>query len=103
MTELLPECVRSSHYMDDDQARRSKNRPQEVFNIVNWLQCFGTYMAVISCTVPGHMADLLGYQNLIIQGHLKYQDGCWASYDRQFRQKASTTPMQAWSAIDTIL
>ena len=103
MIELSPERLRSSHYTDDDQARSSKNKPQEVLNIVEWLQCFGTYMAVISHTAPGRMADLLGYQNLIIQGHLKYQDGCWASYDRQFCQKASATPVQAWSAIDTTL
>jgi len=103
MIELSPERLRSSHYMENDQARSSKNKPQEVSNIVEWLQCFGTYMAVISCTAPGRMVDLLDYQNLIIQGHLKYQDGCWTSYDRQFHQKASTTPMQAWSDIETTL
>lgn len=74
MAELSPE--RLLHYTDEDQARSNKNKPQEVSNIVEWLQCFGTYIAVIFHTGPGQMADLLGYQNLIIQGHLKYQDSC---------------------------
>ena len=41
--------------------------------------------------------------NLIIQGYLNYQDSRWVMYDRQFCQKASTTSVPDWSAIDMSL
>ena len=103
MAELLPTNLSSSQSTDDEQSNKTKNKYQEVTNIVRWLQCFGIYLAVISRSAPHRTVDLLGYQNLIIQGYLNYQDGRWVVYDRQFRQKASATSVPEWSAIDTTL
>ena len=103
MAELLPTNLSSSQSTDDEQSNKTKNQYQEVTNIVRWLQCFGIYLAVISRSAPHRTVDLLGYQNLIIQGCLNYQDGRWVVYDRQFRQKASATSVPEWSAIDTTL
>ena len=103
MAELLPTNLSSAQSADDEQPSRTKNKYQEVTNIVRWLQCFGIYLAVISRTAPHRTLDLLGYQNLIIQGYLNYPDGRWVAYDRQFRQKASATLVPEWSAIDTTL
>ena len=103
MAELLPTNLSSSQPTDDEQPNKTKNKYQEVTNIVRWLQCFGIYLAVISQSAPHRTLDLLGYQNLIIQGYLNYQDGRWVVYDRQFRQKASATLVPEWSAIDTTL
>ena len=103
MAELLPERLGLLHYADEDQLRGTKPKHQETISIVEWLQCFGIYIAVITHTKPHRTVDLLGYQNLIVQGYLKYQEGCWADYDRHFRQKASASPVLEWSAIDTTL
>ena len=103
MAELLPDHLSSSPYTDEDQANSSKVKYKEVLNIIEWLQCFSLYIAVIARSNASHVVDLLGYQNLIVQSQLKYRDGCWAVYDRQFRQKASAVSIPEWSVIDTTL
>ena len=82
---------------DEDQAKSSKVQYKEVLNIIEWLQCFSLHIAVIARSNASRVVDLLGYQNLIVQSQLKYRDGCWAVYDRQFRQKASAVSIPEWS------
>ena len=103
MAKLLPTNLSSTQSTDNEQPNRTKNKYQEVTNIIRWLQCFGIYLAVIFWSAPHRILDLLGYQNLIIQGYLNYPDGRWVVYDRQFRQKASATSVPEWSVIDTTL
>ena len=100
MAEILSTNLSSAQSAEDEQPSRTKNKYQEVTNIVRWLQCFGIYLAVISWTEPHRTLDLLGYQNL---GYLNYPDGRWVMYDRQFHQKTSATLVPEWSAIDTTL
>ena len=45
----------------------SKAKYKPVTNIIDWNQCFGLYIAVLSCSQPEIVTDLLGYQTLIIQ------------------------------------
>ena len=89
MAELSPIQLGSLDAPDDEQFKGSKSKLQEVTNIVEWVQCFGTYIAIITRTEPHRITDLLGYQNLIIQSYQKYQKGCWVAYDCEFRRKAS--------------
>jgi len=39
------------------------------------------------------VADLLGYQNLVITSHLDFPDFKWEEYDQEFRLLASVSPM----------
>ena len=103
MADLLPDRLGSSHYIDEEQSKSTRFKHQEALSIVEWLQCFSTYTAVISRTEPSRTVDLLGYQNLIIQSYLKHRNGDWATYDHQFRLKASATTVSEWSVIDTTL
>ena len=103
MVELLPDHLSSSPYKNKDQAKSSKVKYKEVLNIIEWLQYFSLYIAVIAHSNVSRVVDLLGYQNLIVQSQLQYRDGCWAVYDRQFRQKASAVSVPEWSVIDTTL
>ena len=102
MAELLLDHLSSSPYTDEDQAKSTKVKYKEVLDI-EWLQCFSLYIAVIARSNASCVVDLLGYQNLIVQSQLKYQDGCWAVYDWQFSQKASAISVPEWSVIDTTL
>ena len=80
MAEPLPDHLSSSPYTDEDQAKSSKVKYKEVLNIIEWLQCFSLYIAVIARSNANRVVNLLGYQNLIVQSQLKYRDGCWAVY-----------------------
>ena len=103
MAELSSMQLGSSDTLDEEQSKGSKLKLHEVTNIVEWVQCFGTYIAIICRTEPHRIADLIGYQNLIIQSHQKYQQGHWLSYDREFRQKASASRILEWSNIDATI
>ena len=89
MADLLPNNFEATNLIDDDQITNAKRKQQEVTQFMDWIQCFSTYTAVVSRTNPDHIIDLIAYLNLIIKGQRRFQDFDWASYDRQFRQKAA--------------
>lgn len=102
MAELLPERL-SSHCDIDDQNKATKPKHKVITSILEWMQCFGIYVAVISRKEPHRVVDLLGYQHLIIQAYQEYHGDSWLGYDRRFRQRAATNPSSSWSTIDPTL
>jgi len=61
------------------------------------------YIAIISRSAPHRVADLIGYQSLIISASQNRHEGRWTIYDRRFRLKASATKNTAWSAYDNTI
>ena len=101
MSDLLPDTLTSAEYnAGEDHGDSRKPKHHRELSIMEWVQSFGVYMAVMSRTKPHRIADLLGYQQRIIQASYNRQPGCWAVYDRQFRLKASATSSTDWSTID---
>lgn len=100
MSELLPERLTSAEYNTGDSTVVQRQKPQEDLSIIQWVQCFGVYMAIVSRTEPERTADLLGYQQLIINSSQHCQEGHWVTYDRHFRLKASATRCKDWAPID---
>ena len=103
MAELLPETLSSLEYGTNEDPAGQKRKHQEVSNIVDWVQCFGIYIAIISRKEPNRIADLIGYQSLIIQASSQCHAGRWVIYDRCFRLKASAVAVTEWSNIDITL
>lgn len=102
MADLLPERL-SSHGESEDQGKATKPKHKAVTSILDWIQCFGIYVAIISHREPHRIKDLLGYQHIIIQAHQEYHGDSWLGYDRRFRQRAATNPSRSWSTIDQTL
>ena len=75
----------------DDKSNKAKRR---VTNILEWVQCFALYTAVIAKKQPNRVQDLLGYQALIVDAHMEYGD---QGYDRRFRQDAAAHPKAQWA------
>ena len=104
MGELLPERLGAASMGSDDEGfktLKAKHRP--VTTILEWAQCFGIYVAVISRTQPKRVPDLLAYQALVIQAQLEYQGDSWLGYDRTFRLRAMSQPDLKWSSVDPTL
>ena len=100
MFELLPDTLTSADYnIGTEQAVTHKPKHRDL-SILEWVQAFAVYMAVLSRTAPQRMADLLGYQQRIINAACYRQPGRWAVYDRRFRLKASASGSTNWSTID---
>ena len=100
IVELLLETLSSPEYAASEEPAGQKQKLHEVTNIVEWVQCIGVFIAIISCKEPNRITDLIGYQNLIIQSSIHCQEGCWVIYDRYFCLKASAAIIQEWSTID---
>ena len=100
MFELLPERLISADYNAGDGTGSQKQKPQEDLSILQWIQCFGIYIAIISQTEPERTADLLGYQQLINNSSQQCQEGHWVIYDRRFHLKVSATRCKEWASID---
>lgn len=100
MAELLTDTLIKPHYGAEDSTVSSQHKPKEVANIMDWIQCFGVFIAVVSLKEPHRIPDLIGYQNLIVQSSFDSQEGRWIIYDRRFRLKASATTIPQWSSID---
>ena len=104
MDELLPErlgCPMARG--QEDQFSASKPKRRSVSSILEWIQCFSVYMAVISCKRPDRIQDLLGYQSLILEAHLEYAGDSWLGYDRRFRLAAAANQNTTWAVIDPTL
>ena len=86
------------HLMTDMTA--SSQKIQEVTDIIEWVQCFSIFTAIIHRSQPERTPDLLVYQNLIIQTSRLCQESRWILYDRRFRLKASALRLHLWSTID---
>jgi len=76
-------------------------------NISTWYQTlwngcsvFRIYVAILSCSKPARVADLIGYQSLIIGASQNCLEGKWTIYNRRFRLKASASRSIHWSRID---
>ena len=103
MAELLPETLSSLEYGTNEDPAGQKQKHQEVSNIVNWVQCFGIYIAIISHKEANRIADLIDYPSLIIQASSQCHAGRWDIYDRRFHLKASAVAVTEWSNIDITL
>ena len=72
MAELLRDnlevqrCV-SSQKQSSAQAAQSRSRRREVPDLLSWVSCFGTYMAVLTDKYPEKIKQLLAYQTLIVR------------------------------------
>ena len=113
----LVKQIQSGQYIDlavllpdrEDQAGsplcddRQKPKPKHISTVLEWLQGFTTYMAVIIGTQPERAQDLLGYQAVIIDASMRYEGRGWMGYDRRFRQIAAADPTKKWSSLDSDL
>ena len=100
MAELLPSYLDTADLNTDDQHTRSRKRPPVLSDIMDWVQCFGMYIAIVSRHKPKRVADLLGYQRIIMGASLDCRERKWLTYDCCFHLKASASNLKQWSTID---
>ena len=101
MSELLPDrlgCSKTS--ISEDKGWGTKSKKRAVVNILEWIQCFSIYIAIIS---PERIPDLLGYQTLIIDASIQYDGDDRIGYDQRFRLSAAANSSKSWASLDTTL
>ena len=106
VAELLPDSLGVSTNPQNTGEKDKlpwETKKRQVTSILEWVQCFGIYIAVIAAKHPEKIKDLLGYQALIIEAHMEYDSDTWLGYDRRFRQTAAASPCMVWARIDPTL
>ena len=103
LSELLPDSLSAANALGEVDSKASKPATKPNLSIIEWVQSFGIYTAILSKSQPHRVADLLGYQTLILQAYQEFRSDFWLRYDRTFRQKASTSKNAKWAAIDTTI
>ena len=61
MAKLHPNFLDSVQLKFGDQPSGSTKRLPEIVDIVDWIQCFGIYIAIISRSKPQRIANLIRY------------------------------------------
>jgi len=82
--------------MGDQTAGANKQPPE----ILDWIQCFSIYIAIISGSKPKRTADVIGYQSIIIGASQLSHEGRWILYNRCFHLKALASRTRQWSTIN---
>ena len=109
MAELLRynlEMQRRSSSLPSTQtasaATPAKNR-REILDVLSWVQCFGTYMAIITSKYPERVRQLLAYQTLIVREARRCGAKGWLAYDFYFRQQVVGDEKADWSKLNQSL
>ena len=100
MGELSSDRLDSPDYFTNERSTNNHSKVPEVTSIMEWVQCFSIFIAVVHSSQPGRTPALIGYQNLIMRTSMLGQEGRWILYDRCFRLNASALRLQHWSTID---
>ena len=101
LAALLPD--RENHTGNPISDDQQKPKPKHISTILEWLQGFTMYAAVIIGSQPERAQDLLGYQAVIIDASMRYEGRGWMGYDCRFRQIAAADPLRKWSSLDSDL
>ena len=89
MAVLLPDCLGTHGTTPGSEEKKSKRAKHQISSIAEWVQCFSVYMVMVTAKGPERIADLLGYQAIIVEAAREYKGETWQVYDRRFRQMAS--------------
>ena len=100
MFELLPEKLGQADSHPSTSKEDKKKRDKRVANILQWVECFHTYVGVLVQTQPTRTQDLLAYASLVVHAARKFKGDGWATYDRNFRKKAAAHQGIKWGDLD---
>lgn len=99
MAELVPESWR---HQDEDRSccHRRQQRKGPVTDILLWVECFSTMVAVLSAKYPDKTPQLMGYLKSIVKAHRTFKGEGWVTYDSCYRRNAALTKSLDWGQVD---
>ena len=105
MAELVPDSWRTEEA--DYQCCSSHNpripRRGPVTNILLWVECYSSLVAVLSSKYPNKIGHFMAYQKTIIKAHRSFVGEGWVVYDTCFRRKAANMKNLDWGEVDLTL
>ena len=81
----------------ESQANSAKK--SAIIDILTWVECFNSYIAVLTTFYPPRSRDLLAYMALIVRTAKQFGETAWLDYDRAFRREAAASNLRDWSVM----
>ena len=107
MVELLPEfwspLTAKEPAADPTVRQGTVRRRRTVMDIATWIQCFATYVSVMSMVHPHAVPELLAYLIFILRASQDFGGVAWVTYDTAFRWQAFITGNHQWSKVNPSL
>lgn len=77
MAELLPDCPGIRAESTDKDKKKPKLKKCWVTGMLEWVQCYCIYTAVVLAKYPERNQDMLGYMALIVEACMEYEGDSW--------------------------
>jgi hypothetical protein len=105
MAELLPEfwSLSPKDLVTNTPPRHNPRRKRAITDIATWIQCFATYVSVMSTPHPQSVPELLAYLIFILRASQDFGGLAWVTYDAAFRRQAFITGNRQWSKVNPSL
>ena len=103
MTELLPDKLGQLDPPDTSgskDADKKRSKGKRVANILQWVECFHSYIGVMVQQQPTRTQDLLAYASLVVHAARKYKGEGWTVYDKKFCKRAAAHPGEKWGVLN---
>lgn len=99
MSELLPDTW---NLQEEERGCCSRCVPRRgpVTDILVWLQCFTSLVAVLSPQYPNKVTHFMAYQRTIIKAQRCFVGDGWVTYDSTYRRAAAAAKSLDWGLID---
>ena len=102
MGELLPEFWAGPK--EEEQSKECRVRQgRKVTDICTWVQCFGTYAAVLVPAEPLVVPELIAYMGITVRVSQDYEGLGWVWYNSAFRRPAALSGNRKWSVMNGTL
>ena len=105
MVELVPDSWRLQDDSDTSkcchQSKRLRRGP--VTDILLWIDCYATMVAVLVEKYPLKAAGFLSYMRTILKAQRSFLGDAWVSYDMAYRRRAANQKSLDWGVVDFTL
>jgi len=102
----MADLIQDNWEMEEPKAhccRSSQNkgpRRKSISNILVWLDCYASMVAVLCSAHPHKTNHFLAYQKTIINAYQSFVGDAWTQYDTRFRQKVANSKFLNWGTKD---
>lgn len=100
MSELLPD----GWHLQEQEAKcchqQHPTRRGPVTDILVWVECFASMVAVLSTKYPDKIPQLMAYQRTIVRASKCYIKKRWITYDTCYCRNAAVTKSLDWGQVD---
>ena len=105
MSELVPESWGMESEMTSQCCHQARPQPRRgpITDIILWLECYSSLVAVLATRYPQYIGNFMPYQHTINRASTNYEGSAWVVYDWCFRRRAAATKSLSWGEINSAL